>query len=725
MSHTLSVARPLSARALPGVTLVLAVLAATAGCQADRPHGIAPEAYSRWSEYLGDPGRSHFSTLAQIDTSNVATLEVAWEYASGGLLPGTETQIQHNPLIVDSVLYGVNASLALFAVDARTGRELWTVTPGTDEPAWYGRSRGLMRWVSPDGRDSRIYFGAGSFLHAVDPATGLLDPAFGDSGRIDLRRDLGRDPERLSVSMNTPGAVFEDRLIVGSTVDEGPGAAPGYIRAYHARTGALVWTFRTIPLPGEPGHETWPADAWTYTGGANSWAGMALDPSRGLVFVGTGSAAFDYYGGDRAGDLLYANSLLALDARTGRLVWHQQFVRHDIWDRDLPAPPNLVMVERNGRRIPAVAQITKDAHVWVFDRETGEPLFPIEEFDVPPSKLLGERAATKQRFPTLPEPFSRQVLTADDLLRPGFPAYDRPDSPTVGERFAGVTSAGQFVPLDTLGVVIFPGLDGGGEWGGAAVDPQRGRLYVNASEMAWILRLGRTNPELDPTAAIFGLSCARCHGGSSVFSAAAPPLAGVKDRLSADSTARVIRFGRNAMPAHPELTDGEIAGLVAFLRGEEAVVDTTKPKSARPTLPYAITGFERFLDAASKPVVKPPWGTLTSIDLNTGERRWQVPLGDDDDIDDARWPVTGTENYGGPVVTAGGLVFIAATRDEKIRAFHERTGELLWEAPLPAGGYATPATYEVGGRQYLVIACGGGKMGTASGDRYVAFALPE
>ena len=738
------------ARAPRTALVALAALTAAAclgeadGDREIREQGVAPDAFTTWSSYLGDPGRTHYSTLTQIDTTNVARLEVAWTYASGGLVEGTATEIQHNPLIVGSALYGTNPRLEPFRIDAATGGEVWRLElPDSGMPSWFGRSRGLMRWGSEDGFDERIYFGAGPYLFAVDAATGSLVESFGDDGRVDLREGLGRDPERLLVGMNTPGAVFEDLLIVGARVNEGPGAAPGHVRAFDARTGAVVWTFRTIPQPGELGYETWPPDAWTYTGGANSWGGMALDPSRGIVYVPTGSAAFDYYGGDRVGDNLFANSLLALDARTGRRIWHHQFVRHDVWDRDLPAPPNLVTLERNGERIPAVAQITKSAHVYVFHRETGEPLFPIESFDVPPSPMLGEVAAPEQSLPILPAPFGRQELTEDMLYAPDEPASgptpERPDPPTVLERFRGLTSAGQFVPPDTVGVIVFPGLDGGGEWGAAAVDPTRGIMYANGSEMPWIVTLRRLDPDMGRGEAIFRMNCVRCHAADPGAVAAGEPaaggaeaagldpatigpsLAGVGERLGSDSLARVIRLGRNAMPPHPQFSDDELSELVRFV-SDPASASATSIGDAG--VPYGLTRLGRFLDARGKPVVEPPWGTLNAIDLNTGETLWRVPLGDDDEIDDPEHPVTGTENYGGPVVTAGGLVFIAATNDEKIRAFHARTGEQLWEAELPAGGYATPATYEADGRQYLVIACGGGKMGTPSGDRYVAFALP-
>ena len=715
----------------------LCLLLVVLGCAAPaaeedviREDGVPPAAFQTWQHYLGDPGRSHYSTLFQIDTANVARLEVAWVYNSGGLEEGRGTQIQTNPLVVDSVLYGVNPALTLFALHAATGAVLWTFEPGEKDGSGLGVNRGLSYWAAADGAEARLFFASGPYLYAVDPQTGQVMASFGEGGKVDLRQGLGRDPETLSVVANTPGAVYEDLLIMGTRVQESPGAAPGHIRAYDVRSGAIRWTFHTIPQPGEFGYETWPPEAYTYIGGANNWAGMALDVQRGLVFIPTGSAAFDFYGGNRHGENLFANALIALDARTGERRWHFQFVRHDLWDRDLPAPPNLVTLEREGRRIPAVAQITKSGHVFVFHRETGEPLFPIEEVAVPPSKLVGEQAWATQPLPTRPAPFARQRLTETMLYAPDEQAFvddfvDKQinDAPlTVRDRFRQVTSAGQFVPPDTLGVIVFPGFDGGGEWGGAAVDPTNGVMYVNANEMAWIVRMGRVGGEGTVGETLYQIHCARCHGGALQGLGEIPALSAVGERLAADTIRQVVQKGRGAMPANPQFSPDELEAVVAFLLGEEtgdhrAVVSTE--------VPYSVKGFGRFFDSRGYPAVEPPWGTLNALDLNTGEYRWQVPLGHIDAVEDPDHPVTGAENYGGPVVTASGLLFIAATKDEKIRAFHARTGAVLWEASLPAGGYATPVTYQVDGRQYLVIACGGGKMGTPPGDAYVAFALPD
>ena len=521
---------------------------------------------------------------------------------------------------------------------------------------------------------------------------------------------------------------------MGTRVGEGPGSSPGHIRAYDVLTGAIIWTFHTIPQPGEFGYDTWPKEAYQTVGGANSWSGNAVDLERGIVYFPTGSAAFDWYGGDREGENLFANCLLALDATTGERLWHYQFVHHDLWDRDLPAPPNLLEINRGGRSIPAVAQVTKSGHVFVFNRVTGEPLFPIEEKQYPKSKLKGEVAFSTQPLPTKPAPFARQELNEEDLYAPNQPAFvddfvDKDQNinpPTVLEKLRSVTSQGQFVPIDTLGTILYPGADGGAEWGGAALDPRDGIMYVNSNEMAWIVRMKEVKEgeegQSHPGEAITQIHCARCHGGELQGLAGIPELKTVKDRFSLDSIKTIVKKGKGAMPGMPNLTSEEINAIAHFISGMELEVDhrAEKPKSK---VPYAVAGFGRFKDNRGFPVVKPPWGTLNAIDLNTGEYVWKIPLGHEEQLNDPAIEVSGTENYGGPVITAGGLLFIAATKDEKFRAFHLKTGEQLWEDQLPAGGYATPATYEVNGKQYVVVACGGGKMGTASGDEYRAYAI--
>lgn len=688
---------------------------------------------SDWPVYLGDPASSQYSTLDQITPDNVARLEVAWIHRSGGADPNNRSQIQCNPLVIDGVLYGTSPDKRLFALDAATGRELWTVDPlGEIGASSSGLNRGLVYWR--DDEDERILVGASHFLFAINARTGERITSFGGDGRVDLKEGLGRDVGGLDLQANTPGVVYGDLLIMGMRLGEGPApAAPGHIRAYNVRTGELVWRFNTVPQPGEVGYETWPPDAYRHIGGANVWTGMALDEERGIVFCPTGSAAFDFWGGNRVGENLFSTSLIALNASTGERIWHYQFVRHDLWDRDLPAPPNLVTVNHDGRRVDAVAQVTKSGHVFVFDRETGESLFPIEEVAVPPSRLAGEAAWPTQPLPLKPAPFARQLFSHDQITDISPESHRE-----VLNRFSQVMPHAPFMPPSEEGTIIFPGFDGGAEWGGAATDPD-GVLYVNGNEMPWILTMVRTQRDgeepLSSGESIFTQICAACHGlnGEGNVAQNVPALSDLAARYQPADLVALLNTGRGVMPSFGFLTREQKEMVANHLLEREAAeaVDTAAGKEELGgvdllgEIPYTHTGYNRWLDSKGYPAVKPPWGTLNAIDLNTGEYLWRTTLGEFPELTERGIPPTGTENYGGPVVTAGGLLFIAASKDEHIRAFDRKTGRELWKAKLPAGGYATPATYSVGGRQFVVIACGGGKMGTKSGDAYVAFALPE
>jgi len=679
-----------------------------------------------WAGYLGDAGGTHFSTLRTIDARNVKQLVRAWEFHAGDQPPGNRSQIQCNPLVIDGVLYGTTPALSLFALDAATGRERWRFKPANESGARVpqGINRGVAWWR--EGGEQRLLFGAGRFLHAIDPATGQLIATFGEGGKIDLLEGLDCDTTGMALAATTPGAVYRDLIIMPMRLAENLPAAPGHIRAFDVRTGQRRWIFHTIPHPGEFGHDTWPAEAWKNSGAANCWAGLVVDHERGLAFVPTGSAAFDFWGGDRLGANLFANCLIALDAATGKRKWHFQFVHHDLWDRDLPAAPVLCEVTRGGKKIAAVAQVTKSGHVWVFDRETGESLFPWREEPVPASELQGEVAAKTQPMPLKPAPFARQVFTEAE-------ATDR--TPAAREAVLGRLRMAQphrpWDPPSERGTVILPGFDGGAEWGGPAVDP-RGVLYVNGNEMAWMLQMVPTAVYGSGPKGIYAQLCMGCHGPNREGNAAAniPNLQAVGTRLKPEEISTQLRTGKGMMPSFSFLPAAAREALVRFLVSPEAedprnAREITAPSSTGPARsPYATTGYNRFLDPDGYPALRPPWGTLSAIDLNTGEYRWKRPLGELPELTAQGVPPTGTENYGGPVVTAGGVIFIAATKDEKFRAFASATGELLFEAQLPAGGYATPATYEAGGRQFVVIACGGGKMGTKSGDSYVAFALP-
>jgi quinoprotein glucose dehydrogenase len=682
--------------------------------------GAAPSSKSStaeahdWPVYGGGPGDTRYSSLSQINRSNVRQLKVAWTFDSaetGGL--------QTSPIVVEGVLYAYTPSQKVIALDAATGLLRWKFESGITgwQPA-----RGLAYWAS--GNDKRILAGIMNFVYALDAGTGKPIPAFGKEGRIDLREDLGRDPESQSIALTSPGIVYKDLLIVGGREPETLPCPPGDVRAYDVRRGKLRWLFHTIPHPGELGYDTWPKHAWQYSGAANNWAGMALDVDRGIVYVPTGSAASDFYGANRVGDNLFANCLIALNADTGERIWHFQAVKHDLWDRDFPSPPSLVTVRREGKEIDAVAQTSKQGFVFLFDRTNGQPLFPIQYHKYPPSDVPGEVTASEQPLPTKPAPFARQLLTEDLLTNRTSEAHQ-----WALEQFRKFRSEGQFVPFGAgKDTVIFPGFDGGAEWGGPAVDPETGILYVNANDLAWTGALAENTGGAEASGRGLYLSqCSVCHrdnmaGAPLEF----PSLLGIANRRSPMEIANIIRHGKGRMPGFSGLSQDQLFALVEYLMSGESK-ELQNSGVAPPEMKYRFTGYHKFLDPEGYPAVAPPWGTLSAINLNTGEYVWKVPLGEYPELAAAGTKNTGTENYGGPIVTAGGLVCIGATNfDKKFRAVDKSTGELLWEATLPFAGNATPATYEVNGRQYVVIAAGGGKaVGAPSGGVYVAFALPQ
>jgi quinoprotein glucose dehydrogenase len=654
----------------------------------------------------GGPDNIRYTTLSQINPANVSKLQLAWSYDAHDAF--ADSEMQSNPIIVDGILYATTPKMRVVALDAATGREAWTFDPAQGAPPGRRyRHRGVTLYKD------RVFFTYRNFLYALDKLTGRPIQQFGDDGRIDLRKGLDRDPESVSISASSPGVIFEDMIILPSTVPETLPGSPGHIRAFDVNTGKQRWMFHTIPHPGEFGYDTWPAEAYKISGGANAWAGLSIDAKLGIVFAATGSASFDFYGSNRIGDNLFADCVLALDARTGKRIWHFQGVHHDVWDYDFPAAPNLVTVTRNGRKVEAVAQITKYGYVYVFDRRTGEPLFPIGSRKIVPSPLDGEKLAETQPYPLKPPPFTRQTFT-EDMITNRTPAAHA----AVLEEFRKHDSFGIFTPPSMRGTILFPGTDGGGEWGGAAFDPETALLYVNSNEQPWIIRMVTHD-----TTSLYNNNCASCHrtdrkGEPPTF----PSLVNIGNRLSRDEITKVIAQGTGRMPGFSHLGRGVNEIVDFLLTGKDAGSAVVKDANWQK---YRNEGYILFRDPDGYPPITPPWGTLNAIDLNKGEIRWQIPFGEYPELVAKGIKNTGSDNYGGPVATSSGLLFIGATSfDKKFRAFDKLTGKLLWETVLPAAGNATPSVYEIGGREFVAIVCGGGKNGAPSGSSIVAFALP-
>lgn len=702
------------------------------------------DSYKNWNVYGGTKDALHYSSLTDVDTNNVNHLQVAWVYHTGDADTSVHTQIECNPIIVDGMMYSTSPKLKLFAINAATGKQQWlfdpvvsfssdTISQSKLSAIFSNACRGVTYWT--DGKnDKRIFFTAGYYLICVNAATGKLINIFGTNGRIDLHDGFGRDVKNLYITSTTPGIIYKNLLIVGSRVAEDATAAPGDIRAYNVLTGKQEWIFHTIPHPGEFGYDTWEdKNAWQHLGGANNWSGMSLDEKKGIVYVPTGSVSFDFYGGRREGNNLFADCDLALNAATGKRIWHFQTVHHDMWDRDLPTAPLLITITKDGKKIDALAQTTKTGFVFLFNRETGEPVYPVSEVPVPiQSELIGEKPSPTQPVPSLPKPFARQTISDTDLnnLIPDSSYND------IKKRLASYKTGNIFTPPSKEGTIIFPGFDGGGEWGGPAFDPSTGIIYVNANEMPWVLTMinvthKETANETYLTAGkrLYVQSCVTCHGPERKGGGNYPSLIDVNKKYNGASFKRLISNGRKMMPAFNSLSAQEKSALASFILNlksdqNKKFAEPAKVSDPYLDLPYTSTGYNKFLTREGYPAIKPPWGTLTAINLNTTEIIWKDTLGDYPELK-SKGIHSGTQNYGGPVVTAGGLLFIAATSDNKIRAYNKRTGQLLWEADLPASGFATPAVYQVNGKEYIVIACGGGKLNTNSGDAYVAFALPE
>jgi quinoprotein glucose dehydrogenase len=690
--------------------------------------------YSTWANYGGTKDANRYSSIDQINLGNVAELREAWVFKTGDKDTANRSEMQCNPIVIDGTLYLTSSKMKLFALDPATGKQKWVFDPNTNstEKIGFGINRGLMYWEDKKGTDKRIFYGAASRLYAVNAEDGSLIKDFGTNGSIELKEglDIPKSQDG-SLILKTPGVIFNDLVIIGMSLSEDADALPGHVRAFDVITGKRKWIFHTIPQPGEFGYDSWEdKDAWKNIGGANNWTGMSLDEERGVIYVPTGTASPDFYGGTRTGSNLFANSIIALDASTGKYIWHYQVVHHDLWDRDLPAAPNLITVNHKGKKIDALAQITKQGYVYLLDRTNGKPIFPIPEVPVPQEALPGEKPWPTQPIPTLPESFSRQKFGPEDVSDLSPETHKE-----LMERYVQIKNLAQFSPPSKEGNWIFPDFGGGGEWGGAAVDMETQILYINSNEVpSTQVMLDAPQTEgigITPGRAVYNRYCISCHGAELKGSGTEyPSLLNISKKYNVLQISQIIQQGRNRMPSFNHIPQSERKNLAEYLSGTEVI--SKKANSDSPTMvtkksqiPYVMKGYDRFVDKDGYPGIKPPWGTLNAVDLNSGKLLWKVPLGEYAELIKRGLGITGSRNYGGPVVTKGGLVFIAATPDEKIRAFDKNSGKMVWESKLPAAGFASPATYMVNGKQFLVIACGGGKLGVKSGDSYVAFALPD
>jgi quinoprotein glucose dehydrogenase len=770
--------------AFAGVALLTSVCFVTpAGTRLDAQGsrtGPAPSTgrvqHKTWRDYGGGPDSSKFVALDQITKSNVSQLKVAWTYPTGDSL-----NYQFNPIVVDNVMYVLARNSSLVALDATTGKEIWI----------HANLRGIARrginyWESVDRKDRRLLFQMNNYLQAIDALTGKSILTFGSNGLVDLKEGLGRDPVGLRAQSNTPGRIFENLILLGSAVGEGYLSAPGHLRAYDVVTGKVVWTFHTIPQPGEFGYDTWPKDAWRYAGGANTWGEISLDVERGIAYFPTGSPTYDYYGADRIGSNLFGNCLLALDARTGRRLWHFQAVHHDLWDYDLTAAPQLVTVRRNGRVIDAVAQATKQGFMFVFDRVTGEPVFPIEERPVPESDVPGEQAWPTQPFPTVLPPFARQTMTENDIT----PYFLTPEERATWTERLKKARKGLFTPPSTEETVAVPGAVGGVNWGNTAANPSEGLVYVMSQDFPSFYKLstepvagaagaggrgsGRgAGPAEERGRSTYELSCQACHGVDRSGSAGGPTLVGMGARLAFQDFRQVVLAGRGRMPAMPALDEPTMTALFTFLGGVTGSAGrSAAPGDEVPAGPVVASGgapggldlpasggrgraSSAYPSGVAAPSVRyytpyglgnphimsAPWSRMVAYDLNAGTIKWQVPLGVDKLAAEQGGAASGVPRGSqrmGMIVTSTGLLF-ATAKDGNVRAHSADDGRVLWTGELPHGTEGLPSMYEVNGRQYLVVCAttgltwgpksreGGpwtqGEAGSGVAGGYIVFAL--
>ena len=710
---------------LAGISTLLAGLVAVLGQSA------APKPpYARWSDFGGALDSMQYSSLKQITKSNVSKLGQVWSYKA----PGPRGRFAFSPLVVDRVMYVVGSGGAIVALDAATGKQIWS-HPLEGPPT----NRGFNYWESKDRSDRRLIYAVDSYLQELNALTGVTINTFGNDGRVNLREGLGRDVKNVGqVQSGSPGHVFENLIILGSAPGELYDSPPGDLRAYDVRTGKTAWTFHTVPRPGEYGYDTWPPDAWKYAGGNNTWSEFAIDEKRGIAYFPLGSPTYDLYGADRIGADLFGNCLLALDARTGKRIWHFQTVHHDLWDYDMVTGPKLLTVRHNGKMVDIVAQPGKTGFLYVFDRVTGEPLWPIEERPVPKSDVPGEQSWPTQPYPTKPPPFGVQKFGVDQIN----PYLDESEKARIRNIMVNARNEGVFTPpvVERTQIEV-PGAHGSGNWGAAAGDPATGMLYVRAWNGPDTRVLTERRPASQggpPGLALYSRICADCHGPDRTN---LPAPANVKADLIKDT----VRHGKGEMPAIAEsvLSAQDLDTIIAYLAnaaagGGRAGQPAQPPRPPMSPPPPGQTRYwgpfgNPFTASNGMPAIAPPWAELVAYDLNEGTIKWRTTLGTIPGL-----AAQGIKNTGsvrprnGPVVTAGGLIFVGSGGDGYVHAFDKDTGKVLWETELGGNPDGIPAVYEVEGRQYVAFyAAGGGGDGVVTratkpeAQGYYVLALPE
>ena len=713
--------------------------------------------HSRWTQYGGGPDQSKYFEATEITKENVSRLKMAWMY------PSEDNNFYlFSPIVVDTTMYVMGKNFSLIAVSVASGKEIWI------HANLMGLTRrGLNYWESKDKKDKRLIFTLNNTLQAIDAVSGKSILSFGDSGYVDMRKGLDRDPSSIRrMQAMMPGVIFDNLVIIGSAPGENYFSPPGYVRAYNVITGKLEWTFHTIPHPGEFGYDTWPKDAYKYVGGVNVWSEISVDPVRGIAYLPLGSPTYDYYGADRKGSNLFGNSIVALDTRTGKRLWHFQTVHHDLWDYDLSPAPQLLTVNRNGKSIDAVAVATKHGFVFVFDRVTGEPIFPIEEKSFPASHMPGEESWPTQPIPLLPS-FTRHEVTKETLN----PYFTDSIKQQWHKRLETAKSGLYVPPSDQYETIMMPGALGGANYGNTAADPKNGIMYIMTQEYASIYKLEKVGPpkidlsenEIKKVKSLYASSCKTCHGAN-MNGGAGPSLLNLGQRIFWNEFKGIVTNGSGQMPGFSHVDEETLKALYRYLGGNPRSFNFGRRdmENKTPNGPVVASGGAKIKPDAKRnapmmeypedvphpadryttdyglewmSLLSPPWSSILAYDLNNGTIKWKQPVGEDSLFvqgDKTKGAPGGTQRKG-MIITLTGILF-ATAKGGKVYAFDVDNGNILWETTLDHESNAQPSMYTLNGKQYLVINATSdftpdsydhSKKPGALPKGYVVYALPD